>query len=462
MRSPSQINAASAHTDFYQNRDESQWLRQGFGMTPEKALLARTLLGLFTAFAGLFLLRLRPLYRMDSEKFDRGITWIFAASRLGLFFLLFVVLHFAVRGDVIGYYFPQAKAVSAGQIIYRDFHSSYAPLFGYINSAAIHLWKSPAAIILLAILIECAAYIFWIRISRSYFDDATHRAAALLYLTSPISIQFVAVDGQNNVLILFFIALALIYLRRNHSFAVGLALGLCFLSTKFLVVLFLPLFFSAVRKKLSYLLGFVIPVIPVYAALLLLHAPILQPLQEEGSLRGPSNLPYLLDTFSGRLLPSPLLDGVTAIVLLSAAGWCYWLIQRSRAAGRAVPLVAMGTGLLIVLLCTFSKKSWPNYLIIGLYPLCFVAAIRGYRWMVMLTALSVVAVTEHSYWATLLDSIQSNVYRAQLFSGDRLASVYLLLLISLLIGYGCLVWLCLENGSAESRAMVRNDERSSA
>ncbi len=124
------------------------------------------------------------LRAMSPRKFDRVLTTTFAASRIGFFVVIFIVLRIAPRGDVPVLYWDQAVQVLHGMFPYRDFISSYAPLHAYLDAAVLRLWFSPLALILLSIVIECLLVPLWLRLSRRLFAEQDVRTAALLYLTS--------------------------------------------------------------------------------------------------------------------------------------------------------------------------------------------------------------------------------------------------------------------------------------
>ena len=106
------------------------------------------------------------------------MTWGFAGSRLLLFGLLFGVLGVAPRGDAPGFYTPEAAAVVAHGVPYRDFESSYAPLHAYMDAIPLHLWPSPLAIMMVALLVEMAILPMWFRLGPEIMPATAVRTAA--------------------------------------------------------------------------------------------------------------------------------------------------------------------------------------------------------------------------------------------------------------------------------------------
>ncbi len=402
--------------------------------------MARAALGTAGAVASLVLTRWTRLRKFPSGTFDRGFIAVLASSRIALFVILFGVLHLAPRGDVPGFYFPQANAVLQGQLPYRDFASSYAPLHAYVDALFISVWRTPLAIIFASILGELALLRLWLRLGRQLFEENTLRIAALLYLASPVSLQFVTVDGQDNVLIALLLAAALLLALRNRAFLSGILVGLAAATIKFLPLLFVPAFLVAVPRRTRWAIGAALLLVVVYGGSMLLHLPILQPLTAEGAMRSAGNLPYLIESISGYELPAYLSDSLLLLVIL---GILALITQTARQVSPVDRLRVLTYGMvaLTLALLLFSKKSWPPYLMMSLFPLCLLAASvsRHLRRTLALFALfSLTAVTEHSVWSSLLLEAPSASLHAAVLGGNRVAELYLMLHTALLAGY---LWL---------------------
>jgi hypothetical protein len=203
---------------------------------------------------------------LSPRKFDCFVCATFALTRIGVFVTLFVALRTSPRGDIPAFYWTQAVEVLHGLAPYRDFASSYAPLHPYLDAAFVHLWFSPLAIILGAVLTECLLVPLWLQLGRRIFPDHEVRTAALLYLTSAISLQFVTVDGQDNVMIALAFALAILWLDRRPAIS-GFAVGLAAASTKFLPLVFAPAFSVSARRRWRWAAGLILSVAVIYGAL---------------------------------------------------------------------------------------------------------------------------------------------------------------------------------------------------
>ena len=216
-------------------------------MTGSQTLIARIALGTVAALGSVLLTLWPKLRTISRESFDRMAIGLFAVSRLGLFALIFLVLRIAPRGDVPAYYFEQGRQVLAGLLPYRDFVSSYAPLHPYLDAGMISMWHSPLAIVLFSVLVEMAILPLWLSAGRVFLPEPELRVAALLYLASPISLQFVTIDGQDNVVIAVLLALSVLLMLRSRACAAGASFGASVAAIKFLPLLYAPAFFFSAR-----------------------------------------------------------------------------------------------------------------------------------------------------------------------------------------------------------------------
>ena len=412
-------------------------------MTGQQTLLARIALGLVGGSASVSLTLWPRLQALSKTQFDRIIFAAFAISRLGLFVLIFVVLHIAPRGDAVGYYFPQAEQVLGHLVPYRDFASSYAPLHSYLDAGLISLWHTPLAIMFFSVLVELLLLPLWMRAGREFLPEGELRVASLLYLGSPISLQFVAIDGQDNVVIAVLIALAVLLIVRSRVVAAGAAFGASVAAIKFLPLLYAPSFFVVVPKRWRMVAGTLAVCGVVYGGFLAAGSPILAPLAAEGDLWSAGDLPYLLETIFGVSVPPRLSDTFVLLILLGI----FALI--ARAALRADIAIRMraltyGMAALTLAFLVFSKKSWPPYLMLALFPICLLVAGEGVvreLWKVAAFAVfSVVSVTEHSYWASSLAQFTSTKFHRALLAGESGAVLMMSLEVLLIVGYLWLLW----------------------
>ncbi len=411
-------------------------------MTGTQTLLARGVLGVVAASAGLIAVSVKRFRRGSSRSFDRVANAIFLVSRVGLYVLLFFVLHLAPRGDIPAYYFPEASAAIHGALPYLDIPSSYAPLHPYMDGAAIWLWRSPLAIILLAILFEAVLLPVWLKLGRELFSEQSVRTAAMLYIASPISLQFVAVDGQDNVIVALLLALAILSLAKKREAISGALVALGVVCIKFLPLLYFPAFFLVAQRRVRWLFGSAGVLAVGYGGFALLHVPLLYPLIREGDLKTASNLPYIIESISGSNISLRLSDGLLVVILVVILALIALALRQASQVCR-LRILIFGVAALTLALLAFSKKSWPPYLMYSLFPISLLVA-EGSRRRLRLGAFaffSVNAVVVHSFWATVFSQALGPEMHRLLLARDPAALFFLALQLLVIAGY---VWLFVE------------------
>ncbi|QNI37789.1 glycosyltransferase family protein [Edaphobacter albus] len=411
-------------------------------MTGQQTLIARGALGVFAGIASVATCSSSFPRRLSKIDFDRGISLAFAVSRLGLFGLIFLLLRIPPRGDVPAYYWPEAQSILHGLLPYRDFPSSYAPLHPYLDALVIRIWHSPLAIILLSILAEIALLPLWFRFGRRILSETEIRTGALLYLCSAIGLQFVAVDGQDTVIVGVFVTLSLFLLSRRKELLSGATIGTAVAAIKFLPLLYVPAFFLALPRRWRWVVGMAIPILFIYGAFVAMHLPILVPLQIEGDKKGAGSFPYVVESLLGVTVPSRIWD----LLLVAVLAAIFLLLARTlRGATPEVRLrgIVFAVAALSLALLFFSKKSWPPYLMLTLFPICLSIDARRWLHLAGLAGFSVIAVVEHSYWATILNQLTAQELHLGLLSGRTVYFVFLALELALIGGYGWLLSLAL-------------------
>jgi Glycosyltransferase family 87 len=413
-------------------------------MTGIQSLEARTALGSVFAIAGFLAASSNSIDRLTRRAFDRTINIAFIVSRFIVFFGVFYALHLPVRGDIPAFYFPEAHWLLQHQLPYRDFLSSYAPLHTFLDAGLLLLWNSPIAIIFFAVLAEFLILPIWLRAARLFASEHTVRLAAVLYLASAISVQFVTIDGQDNVVTAVLLGLGVLTLARNSDALSGALVGFSSVLIKILNVLFAPAFILAARGWLRWLIGFAVVVLGGYGAFALMHLPVLEPLTREGGLRTASDLPYLLESIAGYTPPTKLEDGLLGIVLLVIVGVMFRARLRSRAEAPLLRLAVFGCASLNLALLIFSKKSWPPYLVLTLFPLCLLLGEGAHRRLRLacFALFNIVAVTTHSIWATVFGQFLAEPFHHALAQRQPMAIAFLITQILLVAGYA---WLLVES-----------------
>jgi uncharacterized protein YjeT (DUF2065 family) len=426
-----------------------------FTMTGLQSLAARTALGSFAALATLILPVWKKLFQGAASNFDRRLSAVFIASRVALYLFIFGLLRLEPRGD-IRYYFREATQRLQGALPYRGIDTVYAPLHSYMDAAVLRLWNSPLALIAFVIVVEGISFPLWMRVARELWpeNDRRVRLAGLFYLLCPLSLQFVAIDGQNNVVISMFFALALLLALRYREVFSGLMVGLSISIVKFLPLIFAPIFFVSLKRRWRWALGGLLGTVPIYAYFAYLKLNILLPLRQ-GSLKGAGGVPYWIEAatrlqLSGMFWHLILILPVIGVIVL--AGWTAhqrtalptkfggYELHRER-----IRIVLLSLGAMTLVLVCFAEKTWPTYTLMALFPICVAVALeadrRGWVPRLLFAIFGLICMVEHSYYSTILNGESAATMRQQLDSHDLVAWVFLGIDILLLSGYFWLLWL---------------------
>ena len=423
-------------------------------MTGLQTLTARLVLGSVAAAAGLALSSAGWIEGPSRRDFRRLICGAFLLIRIAIFGIVFLLFRVAPRGDVPAYYFPEASAALHGALPYRDFRSSYAPLHSYLDGAVLLVWHSQLGLILFAICVEFLLLALWLRVGDELFSERDLRVGSVLYVTSAISLQYVAIDGQDNVLVALLILVSLWMAMRSRIALSGIFTALAVVMVKLIPLFYAPVFFAGLRRRSAWTLGFMGVVAAGYGGFAALHVPLLQPLALEGPLKSAGTLPYVIESLAGLGFPVGLWRTVMVLVLGVTYGLVWRAsIGRTDAARVWSMLWAVAASTLVLLL--FANKSWPAYLVLILFPLCTLVAGSGLWARVLFALFGIVALVEHSFWATLLVEANAAELHRGILRGDGQSLSFLLLEVLLVLGYAWLLWECVGRATGERNEMGR-------
>lgn len=317
---------------------------------------------------GAWLLQRPALHRWSDRGFIWRITTLQLTLGLGLFVILYVVGNAEVTSDVPAYYLPAARSALSGKLPYRDFDTSYAPLFPYVGAGVVALWNSGKAFALLAILLNAAALVVWHSSALACFDRRTARETSLFYATSGhLLIQ--SVLGTNQIWIAALLGASALLLVRGRPMASGLTQALAICTTKVLAALFWPALWICSARRLRWVAPALLASAGVYAAFGFAGADLLDPIRREGDLISPGNLPYLLSPVltAARLSVPPVLDALAAAALAASTVWLYVRVRKLSAEQRPSLLLA-GLALTGFIFMLVSKKSFTGYAVFFMYP----------------------------------------------------------------------------------------------
>jgi hypothetical protein len=400
---------------------------------------------------------------------DRSFLWraigLHLAVTLGLFVAFYVVGRQRVTSDVPGYYLPAAHAVLAGQLPFRDFGLSYAPLFPYVGAALVRLWDSGKVFVLFDILLSALALAFWHSTATATLERKVARQSTVLYATSGHLIIQVLL-GTNQAWIATALSASAMLIARGRSAHSGLVQAMAVGTTKILVLLFWPVLWIFAPRRLLWCAAAVLPGAAAYGLFALAGGNPLEALRREGGLISSGNLPYLLDPLfaaSGGVR-SYLIDLFALGAIATTIAWIYLRARLFPPQTRRQLLLASLalTGLVFMLV---SKKSFTGYAVFFLYPAIAVlgarvASLRARCGFLLL--FNTLLVAEPGFWFYL------GVYNpplSVLLHAGRTAEVYsfILLDLTLIACYGYLAYLsarCIQR-TADGEITSRKDIQSS-
>jgi hypothetical protein len=365
------------------------------------AIAFKVLIAMATSAGGAWVLRFRGLSELSERRFIAVILALQLIPALGLFAALYVVGHQQVTSDVPAYYVPAAQAVLSGQVPFRDFTLSYAPLFPYVGAMLLSVWNSGKAFALLAILLNASTLLLWHAAAKASFNQSTARAASVLYAASgQVLVQ--ALLGTNQAWIAAALAGSALLLIRGRSFGAGLIQALAACAVKFLALLFWPVLWIFAPQRMKWVAGAVLLSVVVYGTFASGGADLLYPLRHEGELTSSANLPYMLEPLLGRdsHFAYRLFDVLALLALAATTAWLYLKVRQAPAPQR-LNLLLPSLALTELVFMLVSKKSFPGYILFCMYPvmLVMVIGIPDYlRRVAFFSTFNVLLALESSLW----------------------------------------------------------------
>ena len=409
------------------------------------AIAFKILVAIGTALLGAWTLRQPRLMALSKPRFLGLSLGLQLLTGLGLFVALYVLGHQTVPSDVPGYYLPEARAALSGQLPYRDFPQSYAPLFPYVGAGLLGVWNAAEAFVLFAIALNGLTLVLWHQVATHCTDATRARQTTILYATSG-HVLMQTLLGTNQIWVAAALAGSAILIYRRRETASGLAQAVAACCTKLLVPMFWPVLWICAERRVRWLAAPVLVTAAVFGIFTLAGANVLDPIRLEGERFSSGNLPYLLEPLSAglgerRYLP---FDVSAVLVLAGALLWIY------RQAGAVAPqararLLAPGLALTGLLFMLLSKKSNSGYEVFFMYPAILTLCVsvtstlaRG----VFLLLFNVLLVTEPSLWFRVGKYQALSAWLQE--SGRAAAPAFALLDLALVGCYAYLAWLSLK------------------
>lgn len=316
------------------------------------------------------------------------LFWL--ATRVGAGVLLFAVLGLPAPTDATSTYILQARGALAGQLPYRDFDSSFAPLFPIVLSSFVRVWNSAIVFVVVAILAEGLTLVCWLAFGPRVFPARAAHLGLAACVCSPLLFN-TAIMGQDEVGVALLLSLLVIILHHERWLAGAIGSALMLLTTKFTSLLFLP--FLAWRSGRLFTFAAVVAAVvgPVYAWYAQVGADIFVPLRFEGGLFTNGNVFFLASYFGSFYVSDPAFGRISLLGLITLLAVLFMYFIRFRRPDTSNLATALVVAQLIFLL--LFKKSYHTYLVMVMPLLCFQLATRrpaALPWLLVLATMSVI------------------------------------------------------------------------
>src|SRR5581483_9152433 len=204
------------------------------------AIALKVMIALTSGLLGAWMLRTRVM-EWPERVFLRWAVGLQLVPVLALFVALYGLGDQQPTSDVPAYYLPAAHAALSGAIPYRDFASSYAPLFSYVGAALVSLWDSGKMFALFDTILNVITLVLWHESARACFEQRTARAATVLFAASGhVIVQ--GLLGTNQCWIGMAVAAGTLMMVHERSTASGLIQAIGAFPTQLLAHLFLAVF----------------------------------------------------------------------------------------------------------------------------------------------------------------------------------------------------------------------------
>jgi hypothetical protein len=309
--------------------------------------------GVFAAAAG------RP---WETTLLRRSVILVTIAKPILCLALYLSLPAFLFVSDAAAYYLPETQRWLSGEIPYRDFRSSYSPLFHVLLMPAVLVWPAPGSVVLSMLALETAMIgLYARRFARS--RGAHVWRVLFLYCFSPISFYWVALTGYNSVLIALFTLIALLLAEARRDLAAGFTalLGLPF--SKLTMILAWPaiVFFpggSAVRRMVP-----LIGLLALFPALIQWRINLLEVALDVGYLSTSGNPWFLVSLLLSESAESRWIKIASMLSLLAAIPTLlvlYLRSARSQAEGFDRASALQAACCLVFMLLAY--KTFPWYL----------------------------------------------------------------------------------------------------
>lgn len=326
----------------------------------------------------------------------KGLLFLvsFTLLRILPFLIIYVILDFSARSDVRMFYDSALGALKLG-FVYRDFETAYSPIFPYLTALPLLIWNSAKAIVLEMVLVE--GIILWF--TYKYYKNSLGNYYLLLYLMLPAPFVFSILGGQEDIWMWAFVLWTCFILRKNSNWLLaGIIMGLGLLTTKALLVLYLPALFIFAKKPWQFMLGLLIVGIPSLA-FMYYHSELLflSPIQQANDPRTP-NIWSVLHPLTNGLVPiGPKILNWVGLITIQALGIFFAL--KSKKTSKPHYFLVFLFLIISAWLMIIQQSSLSNYAYVFLMPMVFFFGEQtNKKWLVSLLLLNLLVVIQPPIW----------------------------------------------------------------
>lgn len=328
------------------------------------------------------------------QRHERLTTYLaFVVLRIVPFLFVYVVLNQEPRNDV-EFFYRKAEAAVQGKLVYREYLSYHAPLFGYLISLLLLVWHNARVLVLLMAVMELIIAKATLRHYRTGTDAPV--IWFVIYYLLPVPFVAMVLFGEEDIWMWGLCLLSLtIPEGRRFSLWLGVLWGVGMLTIKFMLIVFLiPLFFI-VPNRFQYVAGLLLVGLPSVAILYaLVGTDFLMPIQHS-SLPMTPNAVSILRPVLGNFFEQIPLSYLNWVGLVATIGGASFVGHWFRAVGyrRLISLLYIFTFALFMI-CLPSSPGF--YLFTHTLPLVFVVLSTegGKRAWLAFVVLNVLAVVQ--------------------------------------------------------------------
>jgi hypothetical protein len=289
--------------------------------------------------------------------------------RIAMLIVMHGMLGAAWPSDVIGY-FHHAERVLAGEVPNQGFETPYSFGFTYLLAAAVAVWRSPLAILVLFQIAELFGLYLLLRALPLARTAWSPQRVALLWLCHPLVLIVLTFGGQDEALLILAVGVAAWCLRHASAKGHGIAAALVLMFTKPLAGWLLWPWLVVIPQRSRALAGFAVVTAAIVAAALAMGSRVVgMGFSFDGSnthdlinFTTTGNIWFLLDL----LLPGIALSiGPTLLCaagMMLAAAWLWHV----RARHDRLELLLLGTALLVMVMQVTYRMTFAMYLVVAL------------------------------------------------------------------------------------------------